>query len=320
MIEIDGSFHEGGGQILRTSLALSAITKKPFHITKIRAGRCNPGLQAQHMKSVEAAAMLCNASVSGNELGSQEVTFKPKDIISGIFDIDVGTAGAIALIFQTVIPICVRAKGEVKLKIKGGTDVQWAPPMFYVQHILCDYLKRIGISVTVTINKFGFYPKGGGEVLIDVVPCKKLLPIDIQQTGMLQRIDVHSTATTSLEKANVAGRQIDGFVRNIGKLYQPIVKNKFVHYVDSLSIGTSIHAHAHFEYAKLGASVLGERDKKAETVGAQCAERLIKQIKGRAPFDEYMEDQIIPFMALSSLDNKSTSIIRVGHLTKHTET
>ncbi len=319
IIEIDGSHGEAGGQILRTALSLSAITKKPFHIYNIRKARPVPGLQPQHLKSVEAAATLCQAEVKGNEKNSTELTFKPGKIQSGIFEFDIKTAGSVTLLLQTLIPIAINAKEPIKITVKGGTDVSYAPPIKYFQHIFSYYMRKIGIDMTIHAKKHGFYPKGQGEILIEVNPSE-ITPINIQRTGVMHRIDIHSTASTTLEKADVAGRQIKGFLKNIGKLYMPLVKNKFIEYTPTASTGSVIHAHAHYENAKLGASMLGKPGLKAENVGMQAAQALIKQIKSRAPFDEYMEDQIIPYMALSVIKHKKLAIIRIEHITKHTET
>ncbi len=320
-IEIDGSYGEAGGQILRTSLSLSAYTGKPFKISNIRKSRPIPGLQPQHMKSVQAAAALCNADTKGVEKHSMDVEFIPNKIQSGIFEFDIKTAGSVTLLLQTLLPICLKAKEPIKIIVKGGTDVQYAPPIKYFQHIFAYYMRKIGIDTKINVKKYGFYPKGGGEILLEFDPKKSdLKPINIQQRGILQRIDIHSIASETLEKANVAERQITGFMKNIGKLYTPLVKNKFIEYVPTSSVGSVVHCHAHFEKAKLGASWLGKPGLKAEHVGMQAAQALIMQIKQRAPLDEYMEDQIIPYMALSTMKYKKPSIISISHMTKHTET
>lgn len=319
IIEIDGAHGEAGGQILRTALSLSAVTQKPFRIFNIRSSRPVPGLQPQHIKSVEACAAMCDATVMGNEKNSTEITFMPKKIKSGIFEFDIGTAGSVTLLLQSLLPIAIYAKDPVQIMVKGGTDVKWSPPIKYFQHIFCYYMHKIGINAKVHIKKYGFYPKGGGEVLMEVKPSS-IKEIDIQRTGVLQRIDVHSIASTTLEKSNVAGRQVDGFIKNIGKTNASLVKNKFIEYVATASIGSSLHCHAHYEHAKIGASALGEPGFRSEIVGALAAQHLIKQMKALAPFDEYMEDQIIPYMALSTVANNKSSIIRIAHLTKHTET
>ncbi|MAH43061.1 RNA 3'-phosphate cyclase [archaeon] len=321
IIEINGSHGEAGGQILRTSLALSAYTGKPFKISNIRKSRPIPGLQPQHMKAVQAAAALCSADTKGVEKHSMEVEFKPNKIKSGIFEFDIKTAGSVTLLLQALLPICLKAKEPIKIIVKGGTDVQYAPPIKYFQHVFAYYMRKIGIDTKIHVKKHGFYPKGGGKVLLEYDPKNSSLkPINIQQRGILQRIDIHSTASETLEKAKVAERQLTGFMKNIGKLYSPLVKNKFIEYVSTSSIGSVFHCHAHFEKAKVGASWLGKPGLRAENVGMRAAQNLIEQIKQRTPLDEYMEDQIIPYMALSTMKHKKSSIIAISHMTKHTET
>src|SRR3990172_3500545 len=176
MLVIDGSFGEAGGQILRTAVALSAIKKIPIKVISIRKGRPEPGLKAQHLVGIQAAAELCNAKLTGASLGSTEITFTPGKIKTGGFKFDVGTAGAITLVLQTLVPIAAFAPGKVKLEIKGGTTVAWSPPIEYFQNIYCDYLEKMGILVNSEVIKYGFYPKGGGIVKVEISPLKNGKP------------------------------------------------------------------------------------------------------------------------------------------------
>src|SRR3989344_3672879 len=160
MILIDGSYGEGGGQIIRTAIAMSAIEQVPIKITNIRANRSNPGLQAQHITGLKAAAELCDAKITGAKLGSTELTFEPNKIRFGKFKFDVGTAGAITLVLQTIIPIAAFAPSKTKFEIIGGTNVSWSPTIEYFQNIFCDYAEKFNLLIDVNIEKYGFYPTG----------------------------------------------------------------------------------------------------------------------------------------------------------------
>lgn len=308
MIEITGDYMEGGGQILRTAIALSAITGKTCRIDKIRANRPNPGLQAQHLAAVNAVAQLCNAKVDA-KIGSTTLTFEPHQIRGGHYDIDIGTAGAISLVLQSLILPSIHAEHSTTLTIKGGTHVNWSPSMDYMQHIFCDFMKKIGVDVFVEIKEYGFYPKGGGEVHVKIEPSKPN-SISLIKRGDLKYIDVWSIASEDLKKAKVAERQVIGF--------EDVLKtvNKKVKYVKSMSPGSAFHAHVHFSNSKLGSSSIGERGVPAEKVGKDAATLLKKQIDSNACFDEYMADQILPFLAFAKEDSK----ISVAEITSHTLT
>ena len=178
MLEIDGSYLEGGGQIARTAVALSAITRQPCRIFNIRKGRPKPGLKPQHLNSIQAAAKLCNGNLKGDRIESTEIEFYPKEIEGGKHRIDVGTAGSIGLVLQTLIPICLFADKEVELEIKGGTDVKWAPNIEYFKEVFCKSLRKMEIEIETEIVRYGFYPKGGGLVRVKIKPCKKLKPLN----------------------------------------------------------------------------------------------------------------------------------------------
>jgi len=312
ILEIDGSYSEAGGQIARTAVALAAVTGKSCHIFNIRKGRKEPGLKAQHLKGIEACAKLCNAELIGAKIGSTEIKFVPKEMFGGKLKIDVGTAGSIILVLQTLVVPSLYAKKKVELEIIGGTDVKWSPPVSYFQHIFCDFLKRMGVEIKIETQKYGFYPNGGGRVTVSIKPCKKLKPLILKEKGAFQKIDVCSIASEELKKARVCERQIEGFKKIL------IPNNSFVVYVQTLSPGSSVHAHAHFENCKLGADSLGERGKPAEKVGEECASLLKKQIDSGACLDEWMADQILPFAALACKNGES--LFNVAEVTKHSLT
>jgi RNA 3'-terminal phosphate cyclase (GTP) len=314
MILVDGSYLEGGGQIIRTSIALSAITGKSCKIINIRIGRKNPGLQAQHLKGVEAAAKICNAELKNAKIGSTEIEFFPKKINGGKISIDVGTAGSIMLVMQTIVPICLYADKESVLEITGGTDVNWSPSIHYFKNIFLNSLELLGMQrecdFDLKIARYGFYPKGGGIITFKIKPFRSFKKLDLVKRGELKRIDIISVASEELKRKSVAERQIDGAEKILGR-----IERKQAIYEKTLSVGSSIHMHAHFENCKMGASSLGELGKKSELIGEECALNLKKQIDSKACFDEWMADQILPYMALSG-----DSRISVAEITDHCKT
>jgi RNA 3'-phosphate cyclase len=311
MIEVDGSYGEGGGQIIRTAVSLSALTEKPVHIFNIRANRQPPGLKAQHLTGVNAVASICNAKVTGTEMGSTELTFQPGEIKGGTYEWDIGTAGSIPLVLQALMPALLFSKKEFSISIIGGTNVKTSPPIDYFQHIFCDYIAKMGAKIKFEIKRYGFYPKGGGVVKLRVEPTG-LTPIEIIERGELKQTDIQdSIASKDLEKAHVAERQVNGFKKEFG---ESKYKKTFTKYVDTFSTGSSIHAHNSYENCKIGSEALGERGKPAEEVGSECAKKLKKEISYDSTLDTHMLDQIIPYMAM--LGGK----FKFGEITSHAKT
>ncbi len=310
LILIDGSYLEGGGQTIRTSVALSAITGKPCKMFNIRKGRKNPGLQAQHLKGIEAAAKICNAELKNAKIGSDCIEFMPNKIKNENFSIDIGTAGSITLVLQTLIPICIHADKEVELEIIGGTDVKWSPNIEYFQEVFCRNVEKMGIKIESEILKYGFYPKGGGKVKVKINPCKILKPINLAERGIVNRYDIRSIVSKSLEKSKVAERQIEGAKKIIPKF-----DCEYFEYVDTFSPGSTTHIHAHCKNSVLGSTIYGELGKPAEKIGEECAKAIMKQINSNACLDEHMADQILLYMALAG-----NSKISVAEITNHCRT
>lgn len=304
MLIIDGSYGEGGGQIIRTAVAMSAITNKPIKITNIRKNRSRPGLAAQHLTGILAAAELCSAQTNA-KLGSTEIEFIPSKIKEGTYRFDVGTAGAVTLVLQTLVPIASQAPKKVELEIIGGTNVMMSPPVEYFQHMLSHILEKYsGIKIKSEIRKYGFYPKGGGQIKIVINPAK-LTPLVLKEQGSLEKIDLHAVASETLRKAKVCERMISGFKQICP---EKNVSEK-INYVDTFSAGASLHAHAHYSKCRLGADALGERGKPAESVGKECARNLAKEMSSGATADHKLADQLIPFMALAGKGEFKTSRI-----------
>jgi len=294
LIEIDGSYGEGGGQIIRSALALSALTGKAFKIFNIRAKRdSGGGLKAQHLTCVKALAQICNAKIQGDNLGSKEIIFEPKVIKEGEYQFDVGTAGSIPLVIQALLPAAIFSQKKFKFIITGGTHAKNSPPIEYTENIFIYTLNKFGANIEFNLKNYGFFQIGRGKVIITINPSE-LKTINIIDRGSLKFIKAISVATLDLKKAKVAERQIDGFKAVFGESFQKDIK-----YVESLSTGTSIHTFAEFDNIRLGTEALGERNKKAEEVGRECAIKLKEELQSKATVDSHMLDQILIYLAFT---------------------
>ena len=319
MIEIQGDLLEGGGQIVRTTLALSALTGKPVCITKIREKRPNPGLQAQHFIAAKALAALCNAETNDLTVGSLQLTFIPHDRVGGRFAFDVGTAGSIPLILQALMPATVYAPTPLEFEITGGTDVRWSPSIDYVRLTQLPLLGKMGYEATVRVRRRGHYPKGGGSVHVTTTPPRILKAVCWINRGEL--IDIEGVSHCVGLPSHVAQRQANaakeklrlaGF-GNVNVAIETFPPNQDPH----VAPGSGITLIAKFASGGiLGADSLGERGKPAESVGEAAALKLLEELKTESPLDKHMGDMIIPYMAVA----EGRSEVRVSEITNHTLT
>ena len=307
MIEIDGSFGEGGGQIVRTAVALSALTKKPVKIFNIRAKRKKPGLSYQHLTAIKAVTEICDAEIKGAEKGSSVIEFYPKKIRGGNFSFDVGTAGSVTLVLQCCLLPCLFSNEKTKITIKGGTDVKWSPPADYFRNIFLKTISKMGANIELKIIKRGFYPKGGGEIEINIEPVKELKRLDLSQKKETKNIN--GTAFISNLPEHILKRMKDSALKKLLD-YNVKIKEETTH---SFSAGAGI---MFWTDTLLGASCLGEIGIPAEKVGENAANDLLQEMKSGATLDVYAADQILPYLALS----KNKSVFLTRKLSTHAET
>jgi RNA 3'-terminal phosphate cyclase (ATP) len=317
LIEIDGGQKSGSGTILRLSIALASILGEPLHIFNIRQNRPQPGLRPQHLEAVLTAAKLCNADVKGAVLGSRELWFTPKRVRGGKFEAEIGTAGSIPMLIMTILPICLFADNAVNLHIsKGGTDVSHSPTINYMRHVFFPVLSRMGVKAAITIHKYGYYPKGMGEVTLTVEPCRELKPLLMEKFGTLKSIRGVSVCTFLAER-RVAERQAEAannYLRGKGlKADIQIINDRS----NPLQRGSSIVLWAETDKgAVLGADAIGELQKTSEAVGVEAAEKLYVEISSEATVDVHLADMLIPYIALA----KGRSTYYVRELSDHLDT
>jgi len=317
MIEVDGSQKSGSGTILRLSIALTVILGQTLHISNIRQKRPQPGLRPQHLEAVLTAARLCDAELEGAELNSRELWFKPKKVRGGKIEAEIGTAGSIPMLLMTILPICNFAESTVHLHVsKGGTDVQNSPTINYIRYVLLPTLRRTGINAVLTVQKYGYYPKGMGELTITVEPCKSLEPLLLENFGKIQAIKGVSVCTFLADR-KVAERQAkaaNDYLRERGFLADIQIVNDES---NPLQKGSSLVLWAETDTGTiLGADAIGELRKTSETVGREAAEKLHAEISNKPTVDVHLADMLITYIALA----KGRSAYITRKISDHLET
>ena len=301
MIEIDGSIGEGGGQVTRTSLSLSALTGTPVRITNIRAGRDKPGLRPQHLMAVRAVRSIARGTLEGAEESACELTYTPGEIVGGKYEFNIGTAGSSILVAQTVLPILLAAKKKSNVRIIGGTHNPKAPTWDYFERVFLPALRLFGCKVSATLLRAGYYPKGGGEIELRVEPSKPA-PVDIWPRESVPK-GIISLANLPL---SIAMREKKIFIDNR-------IEDVRIREEKALDQGNAVLLWRGF----VGCAVLGKKGKRAEEVAKECVEGLEKE--GDADVDRHLADQLLVYAALagkttfktSLLSNHTTTSIRV---------
>jgi len=314
LLEINGAYGEGGGQILRNAVAFSVLTNKPIKVTNIRENRPNPGIKAQHYIAIKSISDIFNADVQGFEIGSSELVFKPGKIKPGVYKFDVGTAGSISLVFQAIILACMEAKEQVTISLCGGTDVKSSPSWDYFENIYIPLIKKMGVTVFPQLLTRGYYPRGGGEATITVYPFEKLKPLKLSSEEEFTQIE------GNINISNLA----DNIVTKINHtIIKNLLKNNFkasisIDKKSSLSPGVGATLWARSKKTILGSSVIGEKSMSSEELGQSVTMNLLKEIQSDATLDVHAFDQILPFMVLAKKNGKS--ICRISKFSNHAST
>ncbi|MDI9644171.1 MAG: RNA 3'-terminal phosphate cyclase [Candidatus Verstraetearchaeota archaeon] len=316
MIEIDGSYGEGGGQILRGAVFLSCITGTPVKVSRIRGKRPNPGLQAQHLVGLKAAAAVSGATLEGAEIGSCEVKFSPGKVVGGEYAFDVGTAGSTMLIAQELVPILAFGDRKSVVRLRGGTDVPWSPPVDYFKNVSIPAFQKMGVDVALELIRRGHYPRGGGEIILSVSPAVGIMPIRAVYRGEVGGIRGISHCTNL--PTHVASRQASAAERELRQYgYRDIRITTDVGTNRLGGPGSGITLWADTTTGiRVGADSLGSRDRRAEEVGILAARKLIAELQSGMALDSHLADMMIPLAALA----EGHSEMGVSDLTPHSKT
>jgi len=289
LIVIDGGFGEGGGQIVRTAIALSAVTGTPLQIRDIRVGRSQPGLKAQHVKAIETVGRLSRAEYRGVDIGSTEVTFTPHRITGGAMRVDIGTAGSIPLLMQSVAPLGLVASDRITLRLIGGTDVAWSPSIDYMVYVFFEALSRMGFDARVRLIARGYYPRGGGVVDFEILPSS-IRPHRFESTGCRVVFGVSHASnlpTHVVRRQRTAANEVlssHGFKCDI---------------VEESGVFESVGSGITLWCGHIGACSPGERGLRAELVGEGAANAMVSELEGGVGVDVHLADQLIPYFGLA---------------------
>ncbi len=315
MIEIDGSQGEGGGQVLRSSLALSIVTRQPVKLTKIRAKRSKPGLMRQHLTSVKAAAEICSADVSGAELKSRELTFRPGKSKCGEYSFRIGTAGSTGLVLQTVLPALLCADGPSTVKVEGGTYNPKSPPFDFLQRCYLPLVNKLGPVVKASLNRPGFYPAGGGEIKVEIQPAKTLRSLELSERG--KHIGRQVTAIVAHLPEHIGTRECNKVTRGLQWSERDAA---VVSADDSRGPGNALMAELQFANVTELFTSFGETGKRAERVGQEVLSEVKRYLKSDAPVGEYLADQLLLPLAIGASQGTGGGVYRTNCLSLHTRT
>lgn len=293
VLHIDGSQGEGGGQILRTSLALSMITGTPIRIEKIRARRSKPGLMRQHLTSVLAAARVSGAHVQGAEVGSREIAFTPSGVQPGVYQFSIGTAGSTTLILQTVMPALLLASGPSRVTLEGGTHNPKAPPFEFLKRTFLPLLERMGARVEVSLPRAGFYPAGGGRLEAVIHPADSLSPLDL-----LERGEIRGRQGTVL-LANLPGHIAERELRHLTKLTSWPEGALEIRRIDAAGPGNAVLLELESDSVTEVFTSIGEVGLAAEKVADLAVQEMRTYLTAAVPVGEHLADQLLLPLALA---------------------
>ncbi|MEM4348268.1 MAG: RNA 3'-terminal phosphate cyclase [Candidatus Anstonellaceae archaeon] len=301
MIEIDGSYGEGGGQVLRTALSISCILGTPIKITNIRAGRKNPGLSYQHLAACNLLAKVCRAKIKGAEIGSKYLEFIPGKIASGSFKVEIGTAGSCSLLVQAALPVLLHAEEECTLEVIGGTHVQGAPTFEYLAEIFAKAASMFGAKFEIQLKKAGFYPTGGGKIHLKTLPSK-LHGCIMQKVEEPLRYEIvyFGLPPHVAEREQAIIRKQLGYLSPSGKIMQ----------VAADCAGNAVTMWKGF----IGSCSIGKKGKMAEEVALEVCREFEQQYKGNACVDWHLADQLLLYAALAEGKSSFSAAQATQHL------
>lgn len=313
-LEIDGAYGEGGGQLLRTAVALAAITRREIRVQHIRAHRNSPGLAPQHLAAVRAVGALCHAHTEGVQRGSSALRFEPRALRAGNHRVHVGTAGSVTLVLQAVLPVMLAAGKSASVTVSGGTDVYNAPPADYFAHVLLPLLARMGARVDFRVVRRGYYPAGAGEVRVQTEQSV-LRPASFDVPGAL--IALEGVSHVSHLPLRIAERMRDAALDALSAVPGPAgcIETCLVPKERAAGLGGAIAAWARTEHSVLGASRAAERGMGAEVLGAAVGGVLAADLASGAGVDVHAADQLLVYLALAGGGSFTTRM-----LTTHAQT
>ena len=309
-IHIDGSLGEGGGQILRTSLALAALLRQPVKIENIRANRPKSGLKTQHLAGVLALAKITDAELKGAHKHSTRVEFIPRTIKGGNYRFEISTAGSASMLLGAILPALLFAPQSSEITITGGTHVPFSPPFHYLDKVFLPALRKLGGMVELELVRWGFYPKGGGEIKAYVKPCRGLQGLELMQRGKLQDLQISACSSIHLPD-HIAQREIVHVEKSL-EGYKGII-NSSSYACQSFSPGNFVFLEADYEHTVAGFGVLGKRGKPAEEVAEEACQAFKDFEQTSVTVDSHLADQLILYMALAH----GKSIIITEKATSH---
>ena len=314
MLVIDASYGTGGGQLVRTAVALSALTGTPVRIRCIRAKRDKPGLAPQHLTAVRAVGEICGARIEGLALRSNEIAFEPGTVRGGGFAFDVGTAGSVVLVLQALLPVMVAARADFHVQVAGGTDVRAAPPLDYLREVLLPLIARMGADVRLAAGRRGYFPRGGGAVEVSVAPGE-LRPLRADAPGRLLRIG--GLAHVAHLPAHIAERMRAGAIGRLGaRASRATCDAVTLQGEEAVGQGGAVVMWAQCEHTVLGAGRVAERGLRAEVLGETVGTELAADLDAGAALDLHAADQMPVYLALAGGQSSFTT----RELTEHART
>ena len=295
VIEIDGAYGEGGGQLVRTAVALAALSGRPLRLRNVRAQRARPGLAAQHLAALRAVAALCDARCEGLELRAQAFSFEPRARpAGGELRVDVGTAGSVTLVLQALVPVLLAARTPARVVVTGGTDVRQAPSWDYFREVLLRLLARMGLRLRASLARRGYYPRGGGEITLEVAPGIPA-PLDLRGDAVSWRIA--GEAHVANLPVTIAERMRGAALAALGR--EAAIGARALGDEEATGTGGAITAWAESDAGLLGASRIAERGVRAEALGDAVGREIAADLASGATLDAHAADQVLVYLAMA---------------------